>query len=88
MPNKALRVTCPSCDKEYTTRCGLKKHLLKEHRLVFIENSDLTKKLTDAEYQDAMSRRWKGQQHRERAVVPVLPAQRKTTTQSDPRVFR
>ena len=71
MPRLALSVVCPSCGKQDTTRCGLKKHLLKEHQLVFKENSDRTRSLTAAELQDAILKRWKGQQHMERNVAPV-----------------
>ena len=74
MPNRALSVICPSCDRTYVTRCGLKKHLLKEHRLAFIANSDQTRNVTDDEFQDAMLKHQKGQQHPERTVTtPVQP---------------
>ena len=80
MPRRVLSVICPSCNRQYTTRCGLKKHLLKEHHLVFVENSDRTRSLTDTEYQDAILKRWKGQQHTERCLisVPSVPSQSMT----------
>ena len=98
MPNKVLRVICPSCNKTYVTRCGLKKHLLKEHQLAFIANSNHIRSVTDAEFQDAMLKRWKAQQHPERAVTSTLPAQSQqpqrtmkrtmTQTHSNPAVLR
>ena len=74
MPRIALSVVCPECNKQYQTRCGLKKHLLKEHQLVFEENSDKTRSPTATELQNAILKRWKGQQHPERNVIPVLAA--------------
>ena len=60
MPNHALSVICPIYNRQYMTRCGLKKHLFKEDRLVFVENSDQTRNLTDTDYPDAILKRWKG----------------------------
>ena len=97
MPNRALSGICPSCHRTYVTRCGLNKHLLKEHRLAFITNSDQTRSVTDAEFQNAMLKRQKGQQHPERTVTaPAQPQQtprivkKKTMmqTESNPAVFR
>ena len=68
---KSKEIMCPSCNKGYTTKCGLKKHLLGEHQLVFLENSNQTRSLSAAELQNAMSKRWRGQHYYERNVMPA-----------------
>ena len=64
-------VSCPECGKDYASCCGVKKHLLSAHQLMFVDFSNDTRQPTPDELENAMVMLRRHQRHEQRPSVPL-----------------